>query len=138
MVGNSLFREIFAAHHRQGINLPLHSEIWIDFEKLAVRIDFGGDGEIRSSSPTPTRTRPLRPITERSQFGTAGPVFSNLCYCELKKEPYLWYGSFLIGGDGEIRTLELVSELHDFQSCALDRTRRHLPMCDYDIIQDNF
>ena len=30
------------------------------------------------------------------------------------------------GGDGEIRTLELVSELHDFQSCALDRTRRHL------------
>ena len=31
-----------------------------------------------------------------------------------------------VGGDGEIRTLELVSELHDFQSCALDRTRRHL------------
>lgn len=30
------------------------------------------------------------------------------------------------GGDGEIRTLELVSELHDFQSCALDQTRRHL------------
>ncbi len=30
------------------------------------------------------------------------------------------------GGDGGIRTLELVSELHDFQSCALDRTRRHL------------
>ncbi len=34
--------------------------------------------------------------------------------------------TFLFGGDGEIRTLELVSELHDFQSCALDRTRRHL------------
>ena len=33
---------------------------------------------------------------------------------------------FSDGGDGEIRTLELVSELHDFQSCALDRTRRHL------------
>ena len=32
----------------------------------------------------------------------------------------------IYGGDGEIRTLELVSELHDFQSCALDRTRRHL------------
>ena len=32
------------------------------------------------------------------------------------------------GGDGEIRTLELVSELHDFQSCALDRTRRLLPV----------
>lgn len=25
------------------------------------------------------------------------------------------------GGDGEIRTLETVSRLHDFQSCALDQ-----------------
>ena len=42
------------------------------------------------------------------------------------ENPPTCVNGFSFGGDGEIRTLELVSELHDFQSCALDRTRRHL------------
>ena len=60
------------------------------------------------------------PSAKKFSLGSAEPVFSNLSLCKSKKEPYLRYSSFLIGGDGEIRTLELVSELHDFQSCALD------------------
>ena len=36
-----------------------------------------------------------------------------------------------IGGEGEIQTLERFYTLHDFQSCALDQTRRllHLQLC---------
>ena len=78
------------------------------------------------------------PSAEKVSICSAEPVFSNLSLCKLKRNHTFGTVPFLIGGDGEIRTLELVSELHDFQSCALDRTRRHLPMCDYDIIQDNF
>ena len=39
-------------------------------------------------------------------------------------QPFVGIISFwlhLYGGDGEIRTLETVSRLHDFQSCALDQ-----------------
>ena len=46
-----------------------------------------------------------------------------------------WVYAGSVGGDGEIRTLELVSELHDFQSCALDRTRRHLRAIIYAVLQ---
>ena len=33
------------------------------------------------------------------------------------------YESLVIGGEGEIRTLEPFYRLHDFQSCALDQLR---------------
>ena len=36
------------------------------------------------------------------------------------------FQGFLIGGEGEIRTLERFYPLHDFQSCALDQARRLL------------
>lgn len=37
----------------------------------------------------------------------------------------------LIGGEGEIRTLEPISGLHDFQSCALDQLRDFSVSCSF-------
>ena len=38
-------------------------------------------------------------------------------------------GACFFGGEGEIRTLEPISGLHDFQSCALDQLRDFSVLC---------
>ena len=67
--------------------------------------------------------------------GTAGkPYFKPLSGIE-KVHRNLIELRWTSGGEGGIRTLETLSRLHDFQSCALDQlgdfSRRYLISCDF-------
>ena len=57
-------------------------------------------------------------------YGTSLLFFTRFMPTNGFAQPFVGIISFLSvnhGGDGEIRTLETLSRLHDFQSCALDQ-----------------
>ena len=60
--------------------------------------------------------------------GTRFAVLESLRIFRQKKQAPVWVPVFF-GGEGEIRTLEPISGLHDFQSCALVQLRDFSVLC---------
>ena len=60
------------------------------------------------------------------EYGLNLSVLSVYKKCKKKSSCFVSKHEDLVGGEGEIRTLERFYPLHDFQSCALDQARRLL------------